>query len=229
MTSGTSPVVQWLGLQASTAGHVDSTSGGGTKISHVTQCSQKKKRSSDFTVEKPGRYYLTQVFRVDIIRMGRAGILYLLKGHTENTILLRFSCQNLPWIWSWRDTGQTKIPWRFTNIWPVLFRNVKVLQDKERLEVFQMREQADKVTEYKSDPRVGPGTENFVLCYKGHSRKIMKSKMISILGDSGVSMLISWFWSQHCGYVTQHPCPWKYTPKYLGIKAHICICVCIYV
>ena len=88
MTSGTSPVVQWLGLHASIAGGVDSTPGRGTKISHATQCSQKKKRSSDFTVEKPGRHYLTQVFRVDIIRMGSVGILYLLKGHTENMILM---------------------------------------------------------------------------------------------------------------------------------------------
>lgn len=46
---------------------------GATKISRASQCSQKKKRNSDFTVEKPGRYYLTQVFRVDIIRMGRVG------------------------------------------------------------------------------------------------------------------------------------------------------------
>lgn len=80
VSSGTSPVVQWLGRHASIAGGVDSAwegggSEGGTKISRASQCSQKKKRNSDFTVEKPGRYYLTQVFRVDIIRMGRAGIL----------------------------------------------------------------------------------------------------------------------------------------------------------
>lgn len=37
---------------------------GATKISRASQCSQKKKRNSDFTVEKPGRYYLTQVSRV---------------------------------------------------------------------------------------------------------------------------------------------------------------------
>ena len=179
-------------------------------------------------MEKPGKYYLTQAFRVDIIRMERVGILYLLKGHTENTKLLRFSCQNLPWIKSWRNTGQTKVLWYLTNIWPVLFRNVKVLQDKERLEVFQTREQGDNATKYNSDPRLGPGTENVVLCYEGHSRKMMKSEMISILDDSGVSTLISLFWSDHCGYVTQYHCPWKYTPKYLGIKGHICICVCMY-
>ena len=68
----------------------------GALIPHAMQCRQKKKRNSDFTVEKPGRYYLTQAFRVDVIRMERVGILYLLKGHTENTELLRFSCQNLP-------------------------------------------------------------------------------------------------------------------------------------
>ena len=65
--------------------------------SHMPRsAAKKKKRNSDFTVEKPGRYYLTQAFRVDVIRMERVGILYLLKGHTENTELLRFSCQNLP-------------------------------------------------------------------------------------------------------------------------------------
>lgn len=89
VSSGTFPVVQCLGRHASTAGGVASASGvvgwwggglgaggeGATKISRASQCSQKKKRNSDFTVEKPGRYYLTQVFRVDIIRMGRVGIL----------------------------------------------------------------------------------------------------------------------------------------------------------
>ena len=34
-----------------------------------------KRKKAIFITEKPGRYYLTQVFRVDIIRMGRAGIL----------------------------------------------------------------------------------------------------------------------------------------------------------
>ena len=93
--------------------------------------------------------------------------------------------------------------------------------------MFQTREQGDNATKYKSDPRLGPGTENFALCYEGHSRKMMKSEMISILDHSGVSTLISLFWSEHCGYVTQYPCPWKYTPKYLGIKGHICMNVCI--
>ena len=40
--SGPSPVVQWLGLQASTAGGMDSIPGQGTKIPHAAGAAKKK-------------------------------------------------------------------------------------------------------------------------------------------------------------------------------------------
>ena len=71
VSSGTSPVVQWLGRHASIAGGVDSAwegggSEGGTKISRASQCSQKKKRNSDFTVEKPVRYHLSKGIKLNL-------------------------------------------------------------------------------------------------------------------------------------------------------------------
>ena len=44
--AGTSLVVQWVRLCAPTAGGTGSVPGGGTKIPHVTQLGQKKKRIS---------------------------------------------------------------------------------------------------------------------------------------------------------------------------------------
>ena len=44
MSVGTSLVVQWLRLRASTAGDAGSIPGWGTKILHAAWCSQKKKK-----------------------------------------------------------------------------------------------------------------------------------------------------------------------------------------
>ena len=41
---GNSLVVQWLGLHTSSAGSTGSTPDWGTKIPHVVQCGQKKKK-----------------------------------------------------------------------------------------------------------------------------------------------------------------------------------------
>ena len=41
---GTSPVVQWLRLWASTAGGMGSIPGWGTKVPHAVQCGQKTKK-----------------------------------------------------------------------------------------------------------------------------------------------------------------------------------------
>ena len=46
--SGTSLVVQWLGLHASTSGGTDSIPGWGTKILSAVQCGQKKKKDFFF-------------------------------------------------------------------------------------------------------------------------------------------------------------------------------------
>ena len=57
ITTGTSLVVQWLGLGASTAalqGAPGSIPGGGTKIPHVAQLSQKKKREREREPQRNG-------------------------------------------------------------------------------------------------------------------------------------------------------------------------------
>ena len=55
-----------------------------------------------------------------------------------------------------------------------LFRRAKELAGANGVLTVAVQEDA-VVTKYKPDPRLGPGTENFVLCYKEHLRKMMKS------------------------------------------------------
>ena len=47
MSMGTSLVVQWLRLHASTAGDTGSIPGGGTKILHAAQCGKTNKQTKN--------------------------------------------------------------------------------------------------------------------------------------------------------------------------------------
>ena len=48
--SGNSPVIQWLGLRASTSGGMGSIPGRGTKIPQATQRGKKKKEKTTWVI-----------------------------------------------------------------------------------------------------------------------------------------------------------------------------------
>ena len=71
---GTSLVVQWLRLQACTAGGTDSIPGQGTKIPHAAQCGRKKKKEKKIWMTRITRqvifpyYFLSHVICMSVIK-----------------------------------------------------------------------------------------------------------------------------------------------------------------
>lgn len=159
----------------------------------------KVKKYSNFAVEKPGRHYLNQVFKVDTTRNGKnryhvppdrtswghntTSEIFFPKIHGPNLITRKH--------WTRQHWGA------FYKYLVCTIRKCQGLaRQRQTVTLFQTEEQRDVATKCEFDSRLDPGTETFFFfCYKGHLRKRIKSESICILDNSTVSVLISQFWS----------------------------------